>query len=388
MPPSRPSTHHHHLTNLRTTLTTLVLLHHSSLPYGGAGSTPFYTSAPPFSSPAIVAFNMLNQSFFMGTFFLVSGYLSAGSADAKGKGEFLGPRAKRLGVPVVVGSVLGPGVCGGVRGRVLEGRGWGEVLGVVWEGVRGVRGVRGAVWYCALLGIFDVGLVVVRWRGMGKRKRGGPIKMRSILAGLVATSLASFGLRVWYPVGTKLEVLDLNVGYVPQYVMAYCVGAWAYKTGTTLENLTTSRTRIVLLSVAAALVTIGFGILKHDVDTGAMRVRDVFQLSRGGFSRYALLYAGCNEFTGAWIASLILPLFKKRLNRWWGVGTFDVGRYSYPSFLVHLPVLLYIQCSLDKWIAGGLLKTVVVGSMAIPASWCVGWGLVKGVERAGAKGYV
>ncbi|CAN9145451.1 unnamed protein product [Alternaria alternata] len=61
----------HALDNLRTCLTALVILHHASTPYGGAGPWP-YTSPlyMPNSSPILLTFNVINQTFFMATFFL------------------------------------------------------------------------------------------------------------------------------------------------------------------------------------------------------------------------------------------------------------------------------------------------------------------------------
>ena len=105
----------HSLDNLRTCLTALVIAHHAAIPYGGLGTWP-YTSPyhSPGSSGAIIAFNAVNQFFFMGCFFLLSGYFSAKSARQKTRRGFMGEQWKRLGVPTVVYSVISHGVTDGV----------------------------------------------------------------------------------------------------------------------------------------------------------------------------------------------------------------------------------------------------------------------------------
>ncbi|KAI4706062.1 hypothetical protein J4E89_009114 [Alternaria sp. Ai002NY15] len=73
----------HTLDNFRTSLTALVILHHASTPYGGAGSWSYTSSRYyPNSSPALVLFNVTNQTFFMGSCFLVSAYFSDIKASA------------------------------------------------------------------------------------------------------------------------------------------------------------------------------------------------------------------------------------------------------------------------------------------------------------------
>ena len=90
--------------NWKTWLITLVVLHHFALVYG-AGA-PFYYSEPPFTDPlaylVLLVFILFNQSWFMGAFFLISGYFTPGSLDRKGLGSFLKDRLLRLGIPLII----------------------------------------------------------------------------------------------------------------------------------------------------------------------------------------------------------------------------------------------------------------------------------------------
>ena len=90
--------------HMRVLLAVLVVLHHVAMVYGA--SIPFYYMEPPFTDPlaflVFLIFALLNQSWFMGAFFLLAGYFAPGSYDRKGPGSFLTGKLVRLGIPLVL----------------------------------------------------------------------------------------------------------------------------------------------------------------------------------------------------------------------------------------------------------------------------------------------
>ena len=82
--PSRPRLFH--IDNLRVLLTILVVLHHLAIAYGGPGDFPYVEEGEmgTVSSILVTLFLAINQSFFMGFFFMVSSYFTPGSLDRKG----------------------------------------------------------------------------------------------------------------------------------------------------------------------------------------------------------------------------------------------------------------------------------------------------------------
>ena len=56
---------------------------------------------PPFSDLLSLAVSF-NQSFFMGMFFLISGYFVPASVEKKGSWKFMQDRLRRLGIPLLV----------------------------------------------------------------------------------------------------------------------------------------------------------------------------------------------------------------------------------------------------------------------------------------------
>ena len=90
--------------NLRTALVILVVLHHLAVIYGA--NIGFYYVEPAYSQVLalllLVIFQLLNQAYFMGFFFLISGYFTPGSFERKGLRAFLKDRLTRLALPLLV----------------------------------------------------------------------------------------------------------------------------------------------------------------------------------------------------------------------------------------------------------------------------------------------
>ena len=90
--------------NWRLALVILMVVHHVAVIYGAG--TPFYYLEPPWQDPwaflTLLIFILINQSWFMGAFFLISGYFTPQSFDRNGAGPFLKHRLLRLGIPLVI----------------------------------------------------------------------------------------------------------------------------------------------------------------------------------------------------------------------------------------------------------------------------------------------
>ena len=91
-----------YIDNLRIFLSLLVVAHHWALANGAPGD--WYngeSNLGPFGTLVLSQFVAVNQAFFMGFFFLISGYLVPNSYDRKGGRRFLKERAIRLGIPLI-----------------------------------------------------------------------------------------------------------------------------------------------------------------------------------------------------------------------------------------------------------------------------------------------
>jgi peptidoglycan/LPS O-acetylase OafA/YrhL len=88
---------------LRVVLIMLVVAHHSVEAYVNAHPPEIPLPDPPLVRASV--FLGVNAAFFMGLFFLLAGYFTPGAFDRKGATVFLGDRGRRLGLPLLFGTV-------------------------------------------------------------------------------------------------------------------------------------------------------------------------------------------------------------------------------------------------------------------------------------------
>ena len=65
---------YYYLDNLKVALTVLVIFHHGGIAYGDGGGWAYTPSNPAEFMPWIWHFFSTNAAFFMGLFFMISGY--------------------------------------------------------------------------------------------------------------------------------------------------------------------------------------------------------------------------------------------------------------------------------------------------------------------------
>jgi len=88
-----------YLDKLKVALTVLVIAHHAGQAYGPTGGQwPIFS---PERSALLGPFFAVNAAFFMGLFFLISGYFVPRAYDRKGATAFLKDRFRRLGIPLL-----------------------------------------------------------------------------------------------------------------------------------------------------------------------------------------------------------------------------------------------------------------------------------------------
>ena len=78
-----------YLDNLKVCLTVLVIFHHAGQAYGDGGGWAYTPSNPAEVMPWIWHFFSVDAAFFMGLFFLISGYFVPASYDKQGASVFV-----------------------------------------------------------------------------------------------------------------------------------------------------------------------------------------------------------------------------------------------------------------------------------------------------------
>src|SRR5450759_5092359 len=89
--------------NIRILLILLVILVHLAITYGAPVGSWYYHEGKPgmIENVFYICFLGISQSFFMGFFFMLSGYFTPGSYDKKGAWHYFKDRLIRLGIPLL-----------------------------------------------------------------------------------------------------------------------------------------------------------------------------------------------------------------------------------------------------------------------------------------------
>jgi hypothetical protein len=203
--------------------------------------------------------------------------------------------------------------------------------------------------------------------------------------------LSSFIIRTQFPFGHIFLPLNLNLGYLPQYMLYYSTGIYFQRSHIPLHRHRSARTIATTSSLAVVLLAFGFFKARNLITTGNT-LEDIIHLAGGGTNTFALLYSLLNELVGFTLAALLLRAFHHPvLSARWSILGEDLAKGSYAAFLVHIPVLVETMTLIDEdaWrYQGPVFKTVVVGQLAVQKSWILGLVVRWAVERGVGMGYL
>jgi glucans biosynthesis protein C len=411
----------HDLDNLRSFLTCLVIVHHTSLGYGGIGSWYFISSCFTSRPELLLAFNAVNQSFFMGLFFWISGRMSAQMLGRWSPSKFIQKKMLRLGLPTLFYTLLVYPITGAIAlpnwdvDAIVPG------LLAYWKSIRGVRGL---VWFTAVLLLFDclaasVAVLLrerrIRLKDLQEHRRWDVLVYRVLsIWGWVAVAAISFFVRLWYPVGTEVEPLNIQAAYLAQYVFAYSLGFLSVQqkedrftgpfdcTPVTSES-TEGKGQPPTQHVASGALSLRFALAISLLTVAACVMPELWanwsgqlyispEPIKGGWNLSALLYAIWNEFSFVVVGPALMANFQRWHNHP-ATSWLWQGRYSYAAYLLHPPISIATEvvvdwllcaggnglCASDMWwwkIVGPVLFTGVLGLVNSAASFALGRFLV------------
>lgn len=397
----------HALDNLRTFLVALVVLHHTAIVYGGAGGWKLRSRCFPPESIALITFNAVDQTFFMALFFFLSGHFTQIQMSKNGatKSAVIRSRLLRILLPAVIYTIfIEPtlDVMVWLWDREVTNGAAASVWSVYLTYWSRLGGIRGPVWYLALVTMFDAIAVLGLWNVGSPRVddvRNTVIRSKYFWAPVAwaVTILADFAVRIVYPVGKVWPVLNLQLAFLPQYVLAYLGGhlstisddlfilmPFQYDIQNPKRKM--FRSLMFCLSCLGLLTLLDQKIMGIDMD-------QVMELMRGGFNFAAATYAVWNEMGFALIGFAIVAVFVRHGDFPWRWRNVWLPRYSYAAFLLHPLVSLGIELAVESlmgcrtedhrsyhglWsLLGSVLLTLVVGVVNVFASWTAAWCFVS-----------
>ncbi len=354
-----------YIDRLRSVMTALVILHHTAITYGASGGW-FWNELKPSGSPSstvLTLFVATNQAYFMGFFFLLSGYFTPNSLERKGYGRFLVDRFLRLGLPLLAfGLVLGPLTAGIVNEVTADGF-W-PCIRYLWQHR---EFINGPLWFAQALLIFC--LAYCAWRAIfgmplaGAKRDPKPVPgYRWWLLCAAGTALGALAIRQFVPVGKN--VFGLQLGYFAEYIFLFAVGI-AARRHDWLGQLSWRNVGPWLWTLLIAWPAMPVGIAAARMLHGVGKSN-----FSGGLSSTAILYALWEPFVAWGLMGAWLLLFRRHMNRPSPLWDW-LNRRAYAVYIIHPPILVGISLLFWHWTAPALIKFGVTGTLTCAACWLI-----------------
>lgn len=352
--------------NIRVALTILVIIHHLAITYGAIGA--WYYQDPNrdvFTHIILSILTAIDQAFFMGFFFLLSGYFTPGSYDRKGGRTFLWERFLRLGIPLLVYDlVLDPlvlSMAGGFRQSY-----WSFYRAFL---LKGKMIGDGPSWFILALLLFAVLYALGRWftRPWTSRLRtdNHSPTFRSILLFVLALTVVTFVVRLWWPLGSY-QIFGFQLAEFAQYISLFVIGLMASYWNWFLR-LPDALGKVWLWIAIGTLLSFPIIIIA----TGAVGHADLFE---GGLHWQALLYALWESVVCVGLCIGLVTLFRKRFNTRGKVGK-ALSESAYTVYLIHPLIIVPLAYGAHTVELYPLLKCVLVVLVAVPlcffVSFCI-----------------
>ncbi|MFC4008653.1 acyltransferase family protein [Nonomuraea purpurea] len=350
---TEPRTRLYAIDNLRIVLTALVVAHHVAITYGNIPLW-FYTEPAKDASGGLLDLLVtFNQAFFMGFFFLISGFFTPASYDRKGVSPFVRDRLVRLGVPLLVFILLlRPMV--NFSSRTDPDQPYWQFYLASWD--------PGPMWFAEVLIVFA--LVYALWRAVNKPldERPAPLTFGTVALFVVALAVVTFAWRLFVPTGTYVPVIGLpSPQFMPQYVSMFALGCVAYRRRW-FETLPARAGRLGLIAAGVSSAV----LLPAMVLTGGM-----------------LSPAAGAMWESAFAVSMIIGLtvlFRERFGEQGPRGRF-LAQHAFTVYIIHPLVLVALGYGL-RWLeAVAIVKFAVMLALALPLCWALAY-LVRSIPGA------
>ncbi|WP_020495373.1 acyltransferase family protein [Sciscionella marina] len=331
--------------NLRILLTSLVVLHHLAVTYSGLPLWYYTDPGGAGTQIGFTSFLLVDQAWFMGAFFLLSGYFTPGSYDRKGPRAFLRERLIRLGIPLVVFYfVLNP--------LLSFGHYHGDALLEDYLHTIG----SGPLWFVLALLVFDAAYVLFRHLTRNRRARTRrPLTVPMVAGFVVVLALLTYLLRILLPIGSWVPIADFPTSaYLPQYIGFFAMGIVAYRNGW-FQSIT-ARMGWTGLGMALGACAV-FLPLALSAGTEAMN---------GNGTLGSLCYALWDSTFAVGVVLALLALFGRTFDAQGRFGRYLSG-HAFTVYVIHALVVTAAGYALSALDLPALAKFAIGAVLVLPA---------------------
>jgi glucan biosynthesis protein C len=354
-----------YIDNIRILLIILVILHHLAITYGAPGGWYYHEYSKSqldiITSIVLTLFVVVNQSFFMGVFFFISGYFTPKSLDRKGSGGFLKDRLLRLGIPILFYIIVISPIVRYLLTLVTN-----QYRFTIWDFISQytnyIRNPEvGPLWFIEFL--LMLSFVYVMWRIFITHQDNG-IKITPkipnnliIIFFTAIIGLVTFIIRIWLPVGWIFQPLDLQFPFISQYISMFVIGIIAYR-GNWLRQIDKKMAngwQIItwVLVLCLPILFMLSGGLQGDVSSAL-----------GGVHWQSFTYALWEQFVCIGMIISLLAVFYYRFNNQ-GSLLKAMSASVFTVFIFHAPILVSLTLLLNEVNLYPLVKFILVAPLVV-----------------------
>ena len=334
---------------VRVILILLVVAHHSVESYVTAHPPEIPLPDPPLARGGI--FLWVNAAFFMGLFFFLGGYFTPGAFDRKGARTFLSDRMLRLGVPLVLGTILIVPLAGWSHlalDPILPPVSYWTYLTQDFFGLgpkpnywpppeRWPAYNFGHLWFLEHLLVYAVLYAAIRAimpQDNGKFWLKPPSHL-AIAAYAVLLTAATFVIRIWYPQNrwiAFLHFIQMEPAHLPQYASLFVIGVFAGPRRW-LETMPTRR-GLVWLAIGAGLALLAYLVTATTTPVAAGSAADAASRNLRVCAIESFLCVGM---------CVGLPVLTRELALGSGRVWQTLARNVFAIYVFHFPFVLLLQ---------------------------------------------
>lgn len=301
-------------------------------------------------------FMTVDMSFFMGFFFLISGYFIPRSFDSRTAGAFLRQKAKRLLLPVLfILAVVVPAyfyIAMTYRGANTYDFFTFYAKSYIGDGLLSYE--HG--WYMVHLFLYSAVYALVRTLLKNRKISAGKTPNILMILGLgTLIAILSILIRILYPIDTWIVVLGVigaEPAHLPQYTILFAFGVVAYRKG----YFTSLSKRTGFISLAAGLI-----------------MALVIYMSRlpllSGIMPFIWEYWPIYEsFLCVFLCFGLLVFFREYCGRT-NLILRKLAENAFGAYVIHNFFVVLLQVSFDKVRASGSVKFFTVSILSILCSF-------------------
>ncbi len=339
-----------YIENIRILLVLLVILHHGIVGYGAGSGSWYYNNPENIQGSAWTFFTaiwLLNQAFFMGFFFFLSGYFLPPSLGKRGGRRFLTERATRLGIPLAC-YVLFVNPLMVYPAWVQKANFQGSMIDYLRLYLQKYRAFDvGVLWFVELLLLFTIVTLVLDIVLTSSAKshlqgfslldspsvRAFPSNLQ-LLFFAAGMAIICFADRTFLYRNPILEFLGIPRGHFVQYLLCFGAGMLAYR-WQWLSSLSVRQGRF-WCAIAVALIPLFFAVV---ITANRLNLRLNPYSPESGWSVPGLLgYSMLESFFCVAMIISCLHLFRIHFD-WQSSLLRQLSNSSYGIYLLHAPIV-------------------------------------------------